>query len=94
MPKSHYEAQSIDCQIINKAYPTMTPAGTKPAAQMTMKDMSIFVIVSGFVRYGDVEEARGFSETFVLIPNPSAAADRGKRRRDWLIQSQNFRLVV
>lgn len=94
MPKSHYEVQSLDCQILNKAYPTMTPTGVKPAAQMTIKDMSILVTVSGYVRYGDTEEQRGFSETFVLIPNPSAAADRGKRRRDWLIQGQNFRLVV
>ncbi|KAJ5532301.1 hypothetical protein N7504_009488 [Penicillium tannophilum] len=94
MPHAHYEAQSYDCQVINRAYPTVTESGIKPAAQMTIKDMSILVIVSGHVRYGENRDQpqRGFSETFVLVPNPSA--ERGKRRRDWLIQSQNFRLVV
>lgn len=94
MPAAHYEVQSFDCQIINRAYPTATAAGFKPSAQMTVKDMSILVTVSGHVRYGEGRDQpqRGFSETFVLVPNPSS--DRGKRRKDWLIQSQNFRLVV
>lgn len=94
MPVAHYEAQSFDCQIINRAYPTVTAAGLKPPAQMTVKDMSVLVIVSGYVRYGENRDLpqRGFSETFVLVPNPSI--DRGKRRHEWLIQSQNFRLVV
>ncbi|KAJ5108966.1 hypothetical protein N7456_005641 [Penicillium angulare] len=96
MPHAHYEAQSFDCQIINPGYPTVTAAGIKPSAQMTVKDMSILVSVSGFVRYGEGRDQpqRGFSETFVLVPNPTPSTDRGKRRRDWLIQSQNFRLVV
>lgn len=94
MPAAHYEVQSYDCQIINRAYPTVTATGVKPPTEMTVKDMSVLVIVSGHVRYGDSRDQpqRGFSETFVLVPNPSS--DRGKRRRDWLIQSQNFRLVV
>ncbi|KAJ5934801.1 hypothetical protein N7466_004348 [Penicillium verhagenii] len=95
MPHAHYEAQSYDCQVINRAYPTVTASGLKPTTEMTVKDMSILVIVSGHVRYGENRDQpqRGFSETFVLVPNPST--ERGnKRRRDWLIQSQNFRLVV
>lgn len=94
MPAAHYEVQSFDCQIINRAYPTVTAAGVKPPDQMAVKDMSVLVTVSGHVRYGDNRDQpqRGFSETFVLVPNPSP--DRAKRRRDWLIQSQNFRLVV
>ncbi|KAJ5201833.1 uncharacterized protein N7498_006496 [Penicillium cinerascens] len=94
MPAAHYEAQSFDCQIINRAYPTATAAGVKPPAEMTVKDMSILVIVSGYVRYGEGRDQpqRGFSETFVLVPNPST--ERGHRRKGWLIQSQNFRLVV
>ncbi|KAJ5895236.1 hypothetical protein N7495_006927 [Penicillium taxi] len=93
MPTAHYEVQSFNCQIINTAYPTVTPTGIKPRSEMTIKDMSILVIVSGHVRYGDDRNLphRGFSETFTLIPNP--ASDR-KRLRDWLIQTQNFRLVV
>lgn len=94
MPAAHYEVQSFDCQIINRAYPTVTASGIKPPSEMTVKDMSVLVIVSGHVRYGEGRDQpqRGFSETFVLVPNPSS--DRVKRRRDWLIQSQNFRLVV
>ncbi|KAJ5675635.1 hypothetical protein N7462_008532 [Penicillium macrosclerotiorum] len=94
MPNAHYEVQSYDCQVINRAYPTATPTGVKPPSEMTAKDMSVLVIVSGYVRYGEGRDQpqRGFSETFVIVPNPST--ERGKRRRDWLIQSQNFRLVV
>ncbi|KAF7718050.1 Nuclear transport factor 2 (NTF2) domain-containing protein [Penicillium ucsense] len=93
MPEASYEVQSFDCQIMNRAYPTTTAAGLKPASEMGVKDMSILVMASGHVRYGESRDQplRGFSETFVLVPNPSS--DR-KRRRDWLIQSQNFRLVV
>ncbi|KAJ5175285.1 uncharacterized protein N7482_001162 [Penicillium canariense] len=94
MPDAHYEVQSFDCQILNRAYPTATATGVKPPSEMTVKDMSILVMASGHVRYGENRDQpqRGFSETFVLVPNPSS--ERGKRRRDWLIQSQNFRLVV
>ncbi|KAJ5543210.1 Nuclear transport factor 2 Eukaryote [Penicillium sp. DV-2018c] len=95
MSPAHYEVQSYDCQIINRAYPTRLPNGElKPKSEMGVKDMSLLVVVSGFVRYGEGRDQpqRGFSETFVLIPNPSAERARG--RKDWLIQSQNFRLVV
>ncbi|KXG53774.1 Nuclear transport factor 2, Eukaryote [Penicillium griseofulvum] len=95
MSPTHYEVQSYDCQIINKAYPTVLPGGgLKPQSEMGVKDMSFLIVVSGFVRYGEGREQpqRGFSETFVLVPNPSAERARG--RKDWLIESQNFRLVV
>lgn len=95
MSPAHYEVQSYDCQIINKAYPTILPGGgLKPQSEMGVKDMSLLVVVSGFVRYGEGRDRpqRGFSETFVLVPNPSAERARG--RKDFLIQSQNFRLVV
>lgn len=84
----HFEIQSYDCQIVNRAFPT-----AKPASQMTAKDMSVLVLVSGNVRYGDRDRPqRGFSETFILVPNVSA--DRTNARKEWLINSQNFRLVV
>ncbi|KAL2815598.1 hypothetical protein BDW59DRAFT_176105 [Aspergillus cavernicola] len=91
MPPAHYEVQSVDCQIINKQYPTATTG--RPLDPR--KDISILVIVSGFVRYGESRDLpqRGFSETFVLVPNPSSEP-KGKRKRDWLVQTQNFRLVV
>lgn len=66
------------------------------------KKMSILLMVSGSVRYskhGEDGENRGenraFTETFVLVPNweaQSPKAPKGLKR--WLIQSQNFRLVL
>ncbi|KAL3487346.1 hypothetical protein BJX62DRAFT_9379 [Aspergillus germanicus] len=91
MPPSHYEVQSVDCQIINKQFPAATP-GRQPST----KDMSMLVIVSGYVRFGESRDLpqRGFSETFVLVPNTSNETVKGRRKRDWIIQTQNFRLVV
>ncbi|KAL4869447.1 hypothetical protein BDV12DRAFT_81878 [Aspergillus spectabilis] len=91
MPQTRYEVQSVDCQIINKQYPTPT-TGRQPDPR---KDISILVIVSGYVRFGESRDLpqRGFSETFVLVPNPSNDGPKGTRRQ-WLIQTQNFRLVV
>ncbi|KAI9369929.1 hypothetical protein BJX61DRAFT_517628 [Aspergillus egyptiacus] len=91
MTPTHYEVQSFDCQIINKEYPTVTTG----RAIDPRKDISILVIVSGYVRFGESRDLpqRGFSETFVLVPNPTNEP-KGKRKRDWLIQTQNFRLVV
>lgn len=96
MPPTHYEVQSFDCQVINPTYPTPTTSGVKLPNQTTVKDMSILVVVSGYVRFGESRDLpqRGFSETFMLVPNPTADAPKGKRRREWLIQTQNFRLVV
>lgn len=96
MPPTYYEVQSFDCQIINLAYPTPTTTGIKLPNEKTIKDMSILVIISGYVRFGEPRDLpqRGFSETFVLVPNPSGDGGKGKRRREWLIQTQNFRLVV
>lgn len=95
MPPTHYEVQSYDCQIINQAYPTpATPAPAAPSGKPSkpaVKNMSILLIVSGYVRFGPAKDLpqRGFSETFVLVPNDAKAGGK-----EWLIQSQNFRLVV
>jgi NTF2-related export protein 1/2 len=62
--------------------------------------MSILVSVSGYVRYGEGKDLpmRGFSENFVLVPGEDAdkrkMRDRGKGGREWVIQSQNFRITV
>lgn len=93
MPPTRYEVQTFDCQIINKAYPTPTATGLKTPNQLTIRDMSILVVVSGYVQFGaEIDQPqRGFSETFVLVPSPGG---KNKNRSGWLIQSQNFRLVV
>lgn len=109
MPHATYEVQSYDCQIINANHVTPgaePPAPSAPsrqhgggAAAAAARKMSLLVLVSGYVRFGEEREAgdtaanRGFSETFVLIPNPESGP-KGRSKRQWLIQSQNFRLVV
>lgn len=87
LPTARHEIQSVDCQVINKSYPTTTP-GTN--ARANAKNISMLVVVSGSVQYGKDSSLHGFSETFVLIPD----TENKKSRKDWIIQSQNFRLVV
>lgn len=96
MPESHYEIQDYDCHVLNPHY--VPPDADQPNAE-TGKNMVILVTVSGHVRYGDVKStpnlSRGFCENIVLVPNPAAVGnEKGKPVKDWLIQSQNFRLVV
>ncbi|WEW61302.1 hypothetical protein PRK78_006792 [Emydomyces testavorans] len=105
MPPALYEVQSYDCQILNPNYPsTAAPAtdglGRPAGGVVAARNMSILVMVSGYVRFGDSRESpdvpnRGFSETFVLVPNAQAeSGPRGRGKKHWLIQSQDFRLVV
>ncbi|PGH05408.1 hypothetical protein GX51_02932 [Blastomyces parvus] len=108
MPPAHYDVQSYDCQIINPNYPSMTvgastaTTGAKPSSSTAAaRNMSILVTVNGSVRFGGERAPgdlsnRGFSETFVLVPNTQADAAglKARGKKNWLIQSQNFRLVV
>ncbi|KAK2748322.1 hypothetical protein FQN57_000980 [Myotisia sp. PD_48] len=108
MPPTHYEVQSFDCQVLNQHYPTTTqtdpastPFGSRSggSSRDTAKNMSILVTVSGYVKFGEGRETwdspnRGFSETFILVPNSQDTGPKGQNRRHWLIQSQNFRIVV
>ena len=95
IPATRYEVQSFDCQVIN---PNYIAANSEAAISTTGKNMTILVSVSGFVKYGGNRDAptRGFSESFVLVPNHDAAKakNQGKNVKNWLIQSQTFRLVV
>jgi NTF2-related export protein 1/2 len=94
MPEARYEVQNYDCQVLNPHYVAEGAQGSDPASG---KNMTILVTVSGYVKYGEVRTAamRGFSESIVLIPNPDLGeGTRGKVGKEWLIQSQNFRLVV
>lgn len=92
---ARYEVQSFDCHVINSNY---IAENTQGAVSTTGKNMTILVTVSGYVKYGDLRDApmRGFSENFVLIPNPEAVnyKGQGKNVKEWLIQSQTFRFVV
>ena len=93
MPPAHYEVQSFDCQTINRCY---LPPEAEQSDNKTGRNQTVLVIVSGVVTFGEVKDdppQRTFSETFVLVPNTEQSV-RGSRRRDFLIQSQNFRQVT
>ena len=95
MPPTKYEVQSYDCQVLN---PNFVPDGTASSSGADGQNMTILVAVSGFVKVGPIKdsETKGFSESFVLVPNPESHNSRTRRRpaKEWLIQSQNFRFVV
>ena len=103
MPQAHYEIQSYDCQVLNAdVAPAPAGAARKPSPG---KNMSIVLKVSGYVRYGESRSGvtRGFDESIILVPNAdpsssssSSSSNRGRdvSGKDWLIQSQNFRLVI
>ncbi|KAK4694534.1 NTF2-related export protein 1/2, partial [Lecanoromycetidae sp. Uapishka_2] len=94
MPDTRYEVQDYDAHVLNPHY---IAEGAEGSAPPTGKNMTILITISGYVKYGEPRTAamRGFSENIVLIPNPVAARNtRGKPAKEWLIQSQNFRLVV
>ncbi|MCJ1366328.1 hypothetical protein MMC16_005456 [Acarospora aff. strigata] len=95
MPPSHYEVQSYDCHTLN---PNYTAKDIKSSSGGSGKNMTILLTVSGYVKFGELREAemKGFSETFVLVPSSDPTGSKGQPRRnqEWLIQSQNFRLIV
>jgi NTF2-related export protein 1/2 len=101
IPKAYYEVQSFDCHVVNPNY-NVSVDDSALGPNKDGKKMSIVVMVSGSVKYfksSDDEEARaelrGFTETFVLVPNQEAQNPKAaKGIRKWLIQSQNFRLVL
>jgi len=95
--RAHYEVQSFDCHVLN----TNFNVGAEDRMLGPDKDgrkMSILVIVSGSVKYwkdGAEGDLRGFTETVVLVPNWAALGSKAaKGEKKWLIQSQNFRLVL
>ena len=95
MPSMKYEIQSYDCQVLN---PNYAAAGTAVTDGANGKNMTLLLVASGFVKVGPSKESetRGFSETFVLVPNAETSVTKAQRKpaKEWLIQSQNFRFVV
>lgn len=99
VPPAHFNIQSVDCSVINPQY--LRPDGA--ASKSLSSSISILVIVGGQVKFGQ-EPERTFNENFVLVPNhePAPAPQREgryirnnqQRRNEFLIQSQNFRMVA
>ena len=94
MPFTHYELQSVDCHVLN---PNLKPleSGSKAEAE---RNMSLLVSVSGWVRLQEPIKGptRGFSESFVLVPNEEYPKGKAPKtdKKSWLIQTQNFRYVT
>ncbi|KAG0645348.1 hypothetical protein D0Z07_9006 [Hyphodiscus hymeniophilus] len=96
--QTNYEVGSFDCQVINTNYNVGVREG-QLAPDKDGKKMSILVMISGGVRYwkkeGVESETRGFTENVVLVPNWEAQGPKAaKGEKKWVIQSQNFRLVL
>ena len=95
MPKAHYEVQSYDVQVLNANY-NVGVADDALGPDSKGNKMSMLVLVSGYVKYGDTKDAvmRGFTETLVLVPNQESIKSKARGIKSHLIQSQNFRLVL
>ncbi|KAL8899874.1 MAG: hypothetical protein Q9192_001364 [Flavoplaca navasiana] len=95
IPQAHYEVQCYDCHVAN---PNYVVEGSHVSPAKMGKNMTILVAVSGYVKYGKPKEAqpRAFSESFLLVPNPAAITgqQRMKNVKEWVIQTQTFRIVV
>ena len=96
MTGCHYEVEDYDCHILN---PNYVPQGVEGAKPETGKNMMILLSVSGSFTYGDLkttlDASRTFSDSIILVPNPGAVTNFQKLPlKEWLIQSQTFRLVA
>lgn len=90
--KAHYEVQSYDCHVLNPNYNIgVSDSALGPDAEG--RKISLLVIASGYVKYGKQKNAemRGFTENFVLVPNLEF---QNQQEKKWLIQSQNFRILL
>ncbi|OCK77236.1 putative nuclear transport factor 2 domain protein [Lepidopterella palustris CBS 459.81] len=100
MPYTHYDVQSLDCHVLNPTAlaPEKVVGGSGEADKDIERRLSIVAVVNGSVRLEEPKEGplRGFSETFVLVPNPEKALGKGPKAelKGWLIQNQNFRYTV
>jgi NTF2-related export protein 1/2 len=95
IPKAHYEVQCFDCHVLNPNY-NIGASDAQLGPDPTGRKMSVLLVVSGYVKYGDSRSAkmRGFTENFVLVPNFTGVVGRDGAVKGWLIQSQNFRIVL
>jgi len=103
MPATHFDAQSLDCHIINPSYAPEGVDLTGIKDSDKKKLMSLVVMVSGTVKVGErgaddgEVEVRGFSEVLTLVPNIDklkGGTGKAGQGRSFLIQNQNFRYVV
>lgn len=90
---AHYVVDDFDFQILNSNYNVGAPA-TALGPDKDGKKISIVVVISGSVRYGEEGEVRGFTDNVILVPNwESHSPKAAKGLKKWLVQTQTFRLV-
>ena len=94
MPPTHFDIQSVDSHCLNPSYLAEGAHASNPGFDI---NMSILVTVSGSVRLEAKRSAplQGFSESLILVPNAPTTSrfNKGKPIKDYLVQSQTFRLV-
>lgn len=97
MPYTHYEIQSVNASVINPCIDPRKAVEGVPKGEVE-RNVSVSVLVSGFVRLYERKEGevRGFSESLVLVPNSEEMRGRvgAGRGREWLAQSCTLRWVV
>ena len=97
MPWTHFEPQSVDVHVLN---PSLGAVDAKASKRDLERNLSLTVQVSGYVRLVERKDGpmRGFSDSFVLVPNKEEVTGKATGRQEngkrFLIQSQNFRFVV
>lgn len=96
VPTSQYDVQAYDCHPLNTNF---SHNNDQLAPDASGSKMSLVLLVSGYVKYGELKDAPmlGFSETFTLVPNPDllgvSVRSKAAKSRKWLIQTQNFRML-
>ncbi|RDW64821.1 hypothetical protein BP6252_10472 [Coleophoma cylindrospora] len=92
--KAQYDVHSFDCQVINRNY-NVGADESMLGPDKDGKKMSLLVLVSGAVKYGEDGDERGFTESFILVPNWDALGPKApKGLKKFLVASQNFRILV
>ena len=95
MPAAGFHIDCYDCAVINPKY---VPEGSTGDVAPGEKSISTMVTVSGSITCGESSDAssKGFNETFTLVPNPDAGKikNKGKLTKDFLINTQNIRIVT
>ncbi|KAF4626612.1 hypothetical protein G7Y89_g11550 [Cudoniella acicularis] len=92
--KTHYEVLSFDCHTLNSNYNVGAPNDLLEMNKLGKK-MSILVMVSGSVRYGEGGETKGFTDNVVLVPNWElfGKSPKNNLKKKWLVQTQKLRVV-
>lgn len=90
-----FEVQAVDAQCLNLNY---VAEGTIGGNAAPGQNMTILVSVNGSVKFGDLKtaSAKGFNDNLVLVPSQDGTGPqtRAKQIRNYVIQSQIFRIVV